>query len=199
MTTAWHLGYAYSRVGQPDRGILLLEEAVHRATDSNCWAGHSMRIGWLAEALLFAKKTERAGQFRRAAPCQSAWRTTCGSSHPSYPGRYLDKPIIEAPNCGLGTLSSCQGNCRSIVHATVKFQMRRSFGRLWVGSQAGLWGLAAAFPPTCDRQIRLSRAIWPGFQQTPRTGRGGFWGDGRLRPIDGPSAETSRRTAGTSI
>lgn len=59
-TMAWHLGYARACEGDVDRGIPLLEEAVRRAAADRCFANQSMRLGWLAEAQLFAGDIEGA-------------------------------------------------------------------------------------------------------------------------------------------
>ena len=59
-TMAWHLGYARACEQDLERGIALLEEAVKKAANDRCFASQSMRVGWLAEALLFAGACERA-------------------------------------------------------------------------------------------------------------------------------------------
>jgi tetratricopeptide (TPR) repeat protein len=67
MTMAWHLGYACVCARDLDRGVPLLEDAVQSGTSSRCCASQSMRVGWLAEAFLFANQPERAGQLAQEA------------------------------------------------------------------------------------------------------------------------------------
>jgi class 3 adenylate cyclase/tetratricopeptide (TPR) repeat protein len=59
-TMAWHLGYARACEHDLGRGIPLLDEAVKKAAADRCFAAQSMRVGWLAEALLFAGNLVRA-------------------------------------------------------------------------------------------------------------------------------------------
>jgi class 3 adenylate cyclase/tetratricopeptide (TPR) repeat protein len=66
-TMAWHLGYARACEHDLERGIPLLEEAVRKAAADRCFATQSMRVGWLAEALLFAGHLERAHELAEEA------------------------------------------------------------------------------------------------------------------------------------
>jgi class 3 adenylate cyclase/tetratricopeptide (TPR) repeat protein len=66
-TIAWHLGYARACEHDLEGGIPLLEEAVRKAEADRCFAGQSMRLGWLAEALLFANNLERASKLAQEA------------------------------------------------------------------------------------------------------------------------------------
>jgi class 3 adenylate cyclase/tetratricopeptide (TPR) repeat protein len=59
-TLAWHLGYARACERDFERGIPLLEEAVRKAAADHCFATQSLRLGWLAEALLLSGDVLRA-------------------------------------------------------------------------------------------------------------------------------------------
>jgi tetratricopeptide (TPR) repeat protein len=61
-TIAWHLGYARACEHDLEGGIPLLEESVRKAEADRCFAGQSMRLGWLAEAFMFANNLERASK-----------------------------------------------------------------------------------------------------------------------------------------
>jgi tetratricopeptide (TPR) repeat protein len=66
-TMAWHLGYARACERDLGRGIPLLEEAVRRAAADSCFATQSMRLGWLAESLLFARDFESSRKMAKEA------------------------------------------------------------------------------------------------------------------------------------
>ena len=63
----WHLGYALACARDFERGIPLLEGAVRKAAADRCFAGQSMRMGWLAEALLFAQRVPQASKLAEEA------------------------------------------------------------------------------------------------------------------------------------
>jgi class 3 adenylate cyclase/tetratricopeptide (TPR) repeat protein len=66
-TMVWYLGYAYALEGELAAGVQLLEQAVNKAAADHCFAKHSIRLGWLAEAHLLAGNESRATELAQQA------------------------------------------------------------------------------------------------------------------------------------